>query len=81
MSHQSMSPKLKNYGNNSAFGRSSDNSEETQGMIKFEKKHVGLKKNLHLHMGGEFLHSFDCRWVQEHVAKTKSSLQQTIGEK
>jgi hypothetical protein len=49
-----MLPKLKNYGNNSTFGRSSDNSEETQGMIKFEKKHVGLKKNLHLHMGRVF---------------------------
>jgi hypothetical protein len=46
-----MLPKLKNYGNNFTFGRSSDNNEETQGMIKFERKHVGLKENLHLHRG------------------------------
>jgi hypothetical protein len=42
---------LKNYGNNFALGRSSDNNEETQDMIEFERKHVGLKENLHLHMG------------------------------
>jgi hypothetical protein len=46
-----MLPKLKNYGNNFALGRSSNNSEETQGMIELEKEHVGLKENLHLHMG------------------------------
>jgi hypothetical protein len=46
-----MLPKLKNYWNNFALGRSSNNTKETQGMIKFEREHVGLKKNLHLHMG------------------------------
>jgi hypothetical protein len=45
-----MLPKLKNYGNNSALRRNSDNNEK-KGMIEFEKEHVGLKKNLHLHMG------------------------------
>jgi hypothetical protein len=46
-----MLPKLKNYGNNSAFKKSLNDTKKTQGMIKFERKHVGLKKNLHLHMG------------------------------
>jgi len=54
MSHQSMLPKLKNYGNNSALGRSLDNSEEKKKYDWVWKKARGFERKPSLTHGESF---------------------------